>query len=330
MGSTSSSCVTVSSDSPPPPGPAPRPTHPAPGRDLARAVKDAARLVLPPIATGALQDLRRRVRGTRREWEYVPEGWRALQTDARLKGWNVPSVAERYQAQWPAYCAALLSALPLAITPEYIPGPDLAQGSYGEVDILLHNAVMSYAYALARSARGKGALTLLDWGGGAGHYCLLSRALFPDLQIDYHCKDVPATIEIGRRLLPEATFYDDDTCFAKKYDLVLASGSLHYAQDWRSVVGRLGAASTGFVFVTQLPIVHRVPSFVFVQRAYQYGYDTEYLGWCLRREEFLETAAEHGLRLVREFVNGFKPHVYRAPEPPEYRGFLFQATPAIE
>lgn len=303
---------------PPPPPPRARPS-----------LKDVTRLVLPPAGYAGLRELRRRLRRAPREWEYVPEGWHALQSDSRLKGWNEASVADTYRSRWLAYRAALESTLPLSVTSEHIPGPALAQAPYGEVDVLLHNTVMSYAYALSRSARGRQDLSLLDWGGGVGHYALLSQTLFPDLRIDYHCKDVPATIAVGRQLLPQATFYDDDdSCFSRTYDLALASGSLHYAQDWQAVLGRLAAASSGYVFVTQLPIVHRAPPFVFVQRAYQYGYHTEYLGWCLRREELLEVAAGHRLRLVREFVTGFKPPVHRTPEPPEYRAFLFRAPPA--
>jgi putative methyltransferase (TIGR04325 family) len=292
------------------------------------ALKTLARQLLPPAALTALREVRRRRRGAPRDWEYVPEGWRALLTEPNLRGWDVPSVAAAYRQRWDAYRAAAASPLPLGITPEHVPGPALAQGPYGDLDVLLHNTVMSYAYALARGARGKAALSLLDWGGGVGHYYHLSRALLPDLALAYHCKDLPGTIAVGRQLLPEATFYDDDRCFERTYDLVLASGSLQYAPEWPGLVGRLAAASAGYVFVNQLPVVHRAPSFVFVQRPYGHGYATEFLGWCLRRGEFLAAAEQHGLRLVREFVNGFKPPVHRAPEPPEYRGFLFAARPA--
>ena len=296
------------------------------GRGL--TVKMVARQLLPPAALAGLQELRRRRRGAPREWEYVPQGWRALRTDPNLRGWDVPSVTEAYRRHWDTYRAAVASTLPLAITPEHIPGVGLAADSYGELDVLLHNTVMSYAYALARGARGKAALSLLDWGGGVGHYYHLSRALLPDLDLAYSCKDLPGTIAVGRQLVPEATFYNDDRCFEQTYDLVLASGSLQFAQEWQGLVGRLAAASTGYVFVNQLPVVHRAPSFVFVQRPYGHGYATEYLGWCLRRGEVLAVAEQHGLRLVREFVNGFKPPVHRAPEAPEYRGFLFAARPA--
>ena len=226
-----------------------------------------------------------------------------------------------------AFRAAVASTLPLSVAPEHAPDPGIAHRAYDEFDVLRHNAVMTYAYALALSARRTPAVSLLDWGGGVGHYYLISRALFPDLEVAYHCRDLPATIEVGRRLVPEGTFYDDDRCFERAYDLVLARGSLHYAEEWQALVGRLAAASAGYLLVNQLPVVHGARPFVFVQRPYGHGYATEYLSWCLRRDDFLEAARGHGLRLVREFVNGFKPPIHRAPEPPEYRGFLFAAQP---
>jgi hypothetical protein len=76
--------------------------------------------------------------------------------------------------------------------------------------------------------------------------------------------------------------------------------------------------------VTRLPIVHQAPSYVMVQRPYQYGYNTEYLGWCLNRAEFLQCAQKTGLKLIREFVVEQLPPVHRAPEQPEHWGFLFR------
>jgi hypothetical protein len=61
-----------------------------------------------------------------------------------------------------------------------------------------------------------------------------------------------------------------------------------------------------------------------VQRAYKYGYNTEYLGWCFNRQEFLQAARANNLELVREFIFDYNPKVYRAPEQLDFRGFLFK------
>lgn len=61
-----------------------------------------------------------------------------------------------------------------------------------------------------------------------------------------------------------------------------------------------------------------------IQRPYRYGYQTEYVSWCLGRRELLAALDGLCLQLVREFVVGFKPPVAHAPQRPEYRGYLLE------
>jgi putative methyltransferase (TIGR04325 family) len=250
------------------------------------------------------------------EWEYIPEGWEALKTDPNIKGWNVESVLEAYKANWPGFLKTLEGALPFGISPE--------SPSENSTNLMFHNLMMTYAYALSLSTRHKSSISMLDWGGGIGHYYLLSQNLVPALEIDYHCKDVPVLAEHGRSLFPKAHFYTDETCLERKYDFVLVSGSFQYSQDWVSALKGLAQATGGYLFITRLPIAHQAPSFVIIQRPYQYGYNTEYLGWCLNRGEFLQCAQKLGLELIREFVVEPLPPIHRAPEQPEHWGFLFR------
>ena len=185
---------------------------------------------------------------------------------------------------------------------------------------------MCFGYALGRALQGRQSLSLLDWGGGAGEYGLIARALFPDADIDYYCRDLPGVTSVGRQLLPEGSFIDtDDAAFGRRYDFVMASASLHYAEDWRSKLGDLSESADRFAFITRQPFVEAAPSFVVVQHPSRSGYyDTEYPGWFLNRREFLEAAAACGLIIEREFLTGEEPHVPRAPEQARYRGFLFR------
>lgn len=249
------------------------------------------------------------------EYEYMPQGWQTAQTNPKIKGWNVPEVLEAYKAKWPNFVQSLEEKRPFGLP------PDSCESHHP--DVTYHNAIMSYAYALTLASRQKDSLSLLDWGGCLGHYYLISKSLLPDVDMDYHCKDVPVLTEYGRTLLPHAHFYTDESCLTRKYDLVLVSASLHYSEDWRSTLKGLAQATGAYLFVSSLPVVQKSPSYVFIQRPYQYGYNTEYLGWCLNRQEFLGFAATVGLALVREFIIGYRPFIYRAPEQDEYRGFLF-------
>ncbi len=249
------------------------------------------------------------------EWQYLPEGWRAARNDPSLKGWDVESVLEAYKANWPTFVKNLESTSPLGISLE----SNLKQ----HTNIIHHNIVMTYGYVLAYCVRYKSRISMLDWGGGIGHYYLLSQALLPDLTIEYHCKDFARFIEYGKQLFPEAYFYSDRTCLTRKYDFVLASSSLQYSQDCMAVLQDLAQATSGYLFITRLPLVQHVPSYVIAQRPYQYGYNTEYLGWCLNHDEFLHIARKSQLQLIREFIIEESYPIDQAPEQPKYFGFLF-------
>jgi putative methyltransferase (TIGR04325 family) len=165
---------------------------------------------------------------------------------------------------------------------------------------------------------------VLDWGGGLGYHAVVARAALPEtVELDYHCKDLARVCELGREVVPEVTFWDDDACFERRYDLVLASSALQYVEDWRTTLGLLATATTDALFLTRVPIVVEHPSFVVLQRAHGYRFESEYLSWVFNRDELLRAALATGVGLVREFVLGFRPHVVGAPEQDETWAYLF-------
>jgi putative methyltransferase (TIGR04325 family) len=165
---------------------------------------------------------------------------------------------------------------------------------------------------------------MLDWGCGLGQYAEFARGLYPELVLDYHCRELDGLTRVARELLPGDTFHDDDeSALGRTYDLVMASGSLQYLEDWQGALGRLASAARGFTYVTRLPVVTSVDSFVVVQRPHARGYLTEYPGWFINREAFLDRAREVGLTLDREFLVTEAAHVPGAPEQARFRGFLF-------
>jgi putative methyltransferase (TIGR04325 family) len=253
------------------------------------------------------------------EWEYIPEGWAYADAHPEIKGWNVPDVLETYKRKWPQFMARVQGKGPLGTAHESALTTD--------EDIRSHNTTMAFAYVLALSAHRRDLLSMLDWGGGIGHYYLLAQTLLPDMEIEYHCKDVPLLADYGGQLFPDQHFYSDESCLGRTYDLVMASTSLHYTEDWRTLLQHLAGATRGYLYIANLPSVRKAASFVFVQRPYHYGYNTEYLAWCLNRAEFLQAADCAGLGLIREFVYGYRPLIRGAPEQNAYRGYLFQTCP---
>lgn len=281
-------------------------------------LKDMLRLVTPPVFIHLANRLLIK-RKSRLEWEYVPEGWAYAETHPEVKGWNVQDVLETYKGKWTQFMAMVQGTGPLGVAHE--------SALTTNEDIHSHNTIMAFAYALTLAACKKDRLSMLDWGGGIGHYYLLAQALLPGVEIEYHCKDVALLCEYGAQLFPQQHFYKDERCFDRTYDFVLASASIHYSEDWPALLQNLAGATRSYLYIANLPSVQHAPSFVFVQRPYQYGYNTEYLGWCLNKAEFLACAREEGLELVREFVCGYKPAIHGAPEQNEYRGFLIRAQP---
>jgi putative methyltransferase (TIGR04325 family) len=248
------------------------------------------------------------------EMTYEPRGWH-LQ-NAGSEGWYDGGVAQAQERHWPTLVNNLQGAGPLGVA--HFPW------SVTREDRANHNAMMSYGYVLALAARKKDKISILDWGGGAGHYYLYTRALIPGLQIDYHCYDVPALCKVGERLLPEVRFHDTDADLAsRQFDLVLCSSALHYFEEWRKVARELAGLTREFLYIARLQTVLRVPSFVALHRLYRDGY-SEFLSWCLNQQELIACIEEAGLQLVREFVFGEPWTVRGVPEKVDSRGFLFQ------
>ncbi|MEA2265946.1 MAG: hypothetical protein QOE27_1529 [Solirubrobacteraceae bacterium] len=260
----------------------------------------------------------------RPEWEYVPEGWERARdpSDPASRGWDVEAVAATYARRWPEFVAALAGSGPLGVGHEAPLGAQIGRDS-----LVDQNAHLCFALVLSRSSPGRrGVVSVLDWGGGLGHHHALARALVPELELDYHVRELGAVVREGRRLNPAVTFHDADECLGRTYDLVVASSSLQYAEDWRRRLGALAAATRGPLLITRIGVVEDVPSFVVLQRADAYGYATAYLGWVLNRGELLAAGRAAGLELEREFLIHDPFEIAGAPATVHHRGFVFRRS----
>jgi putative methyltransferase (TIGR04325 family) len=250
--------------------------------------------------------------------DYVPGGWRTK--GPIVDGWNTKAIVDAQERHWPTLVRNLQGTGPLGVS--HFPW-SVSREDRGD-----HNVMMSYGYVLARAVGKKDRISILDWGGGAGHYYLYSRALLPDVAIDYHCFDLAGLCNLGRRLLPEAAFHHDESELqGRTFDLVVASSSLHYFENWRDTARKLASAARESLYLARLQTVRSVPSFVAVHRPHRAGY-TEFLSWCLNCEEVVRLLEESEMILRREFVHGGPWTVRGCPERAEARGFLFQRQSA--
>jgi hypothetical protein len=104
----------------------------------------------------------------------------------------------------------------------------------------------------------------------------------------------------------------------------MASSSIWYERDWRTLVRKLAQASDS-LYICRMAFVFRSPSAVAIQRPMRgASYATEYLCWILNRDEFVEHVDSCGMTLVREFVMEDGPSIRRLEEQPLSRGFLFR------
>lgn len=248
--------------------------------------------------------------------EYAPEGWATSLADRR-SGWNADTVVNSEAEKWEAFCRNLDATGPLGFSHEHT---DLSVTR----NIHFHNVHMTYAYVLALTARQKDELSILDWGGGLGHYYVLGRAVLPDVQLRFACRDLPLMCERGKQLCPQVQFYSDDSCLDSRYDLVMVNGSLGYFKDWKELLVRICNSVGKYFFLTRVLTVRNTPSFVVLQHTDVYDYHSDMLTQVLNEDEVLGAVAGCGLRLVREFVVGDGPTIPGAPEQCRDCGWLFE------
>jgi putative methyltransferase (TIGR04325 family) len=232
-------------------------------------------------------------------------------------GWAHESIVATQLRKWPSFLKSVEGTLPFGRSHEGEVG--------GPADHATHNTIVSFGYALARAAHNRQDLSILDWGGGLGHYYVYARTLMPSLTLDYVVKDLPGFCAAGAPLLPQVTFLsNEDATLKRSYNFVFASSSVHYTRDHYRLIDRLCGCARDWLMITRTPFVEHSDDFVVVQRPHMYGYMTEYPGWFMNRAKMLDFVTARGFELARQFLVAERPHVPNAPEQAQYYGFLFR------
>jgi hypothetical protein len=276
-------------------------------------LRESIKSRVPPTLLRSIRVLRETANtpGGELGWQYVPEGW----SHHKPPDQDAQGLLDSYTAHWPAFVETLRHGL----LTENLGEPERKDRHA----VYVHNAVMSYAYVLGLASHLYSRLSILDWNGGIGQHYLIGNALYPDLEIEFHCKTEPLLAEYGRTLLPEVHFHLDAHCLTRPYDLVIVNTERQGEEHWQANFSALAQATHGYLFAPNVSSIRRTPSYVMALRLDRHRVDTTSLRWCLNRTEFVDWADESGLSLVREFVSGPSLTVFRAPEQPVSQSYLF-------
>lgn len=263
---------------------------------------------LPPALVRLLQILRDGLKGA--GCHYAGTAWPA----APAASWSNETIVAPRKALFKEWRGQVQAMGPLGST-----WPPVVRES---LDLVEHNRYVCAALGLSLAAQGKASVSALDWGGACGDYALLARRFCPDTRFEWSCAELPVICVLGRELNPAVTFIADERWKQNTYDLGFSSSAIQYVLDWQDLVGALAAASREWLFLTRLPLVFGAPSFVFEQRAPEYG--TRYPGWAFNRDELVAVAKQAGFGVAHEFLLGKWMHVHHAPEQPVTMGLLFR------
>ena len=256
--------------------------------------------MVPPALWSIGRDVKRRFVRTVDHYAYAPAGW-----DTPLpEGAGNEAYWASFIARERDYCGGLIARV-RAGAPRLTPDEEI-------VNYIL------FGYVLALAARNRDKVTVIDYGGNLGDYYWIGRALVPGVELEYHCKELPAVAAAGRQMSPDVIWHTDDTCFAVSSDLVVFFGSLPYLPGWADILHRAAQSTRAYLFLS-IPSVRHVPTYVITQRS---GGVTN-LQYLFNASEIVDTVQRAGLRLVREFAMGPHPPVANAPEQPLYVGWLF-------
>lgn len=196
----------------------------------------------------------------------------------------------------------------------------------GESMLYWHQQAFPFAYAIGRCLPLEHPLKILDWGGGLGVYRHLTRTLYPDLSIEYHIHELPEFSKRGADFTPDAHFHSVSSEWENdRFDLVMASGALQYAPDWKRLLKQLADVTGRWMYLSRIPILlQETEPRVVLHRYRAFGNENDVLFHIFSRSGLLQTIESLGLRLVREFIGAEEivvhPDGHRIP----FRGYLLQ------
>jgi putative methyltransferase (TIGR04325 family) len=274
--------------------------------------KNTLKLILPPVALRPLRFAKDRLLRPDNTLTYAPEGWDTSLPAGMGQGYDCREAVENECRDWEPRME-ILRRRPLDLTRIF---DDRNKTTQRLED---YNNFATFGYVLSLASLERQTLRVLDYGGCLGHYYLIARALLPDVVFDYHCKELPAMANEGKRVNPQVKWHTDDSCLSRPFDLIMFSIVLTYIRDWKTLLRRASGSTTRYLYI-QEPAIERTPSYLSLQKFR----GAAMLYQSFNKAELCEAVQSTGLRLIREFWFGEHIAIREAPEQSSYCGWLFE------
>lgn len=238
-------------------------------------------------------------------WGYVGSQWPS-EADATHSGWSFQAIADVRRKQVAEF---------LARAPAIAVGDTLME----QANTLVAATAVNHAHS--RVGGNVRPLSVLDWGGAVGLTAATLRRLLPAIPLTYTVKEIGDICRLGTELMPDVAFIEDaDKAIAGRYDLVIASASIHYSRDWSAVVAGLANAATNSLLIARQPTVRDQASFI----ARQHAYGSAFTCWILNERELVESVRRCGFEVAQRFLSGDGAMIDSAPKQPTFHSYLFQ------
>jgi putative methyltransferase (TIGR04325 family) len=144
-------------------------------------------------------------------------------------------------------------------------------------------------------------LTVLDFGGALGrHYHDLRRFLPRRIRLAWNVVETPAMAGEGRRRFATSELHFVDslaTVAQRRFDVVLAIGSLQYVEDPAACFRQLAALRTTFLLLDRFPLVDLPRDRLTVQRVPPTIYRASYPAWFFSEQRWRGLFQDAGLML---------------------------------
>lgn len=142
-----------------------------------------------------------------------------------------------------------------------------------------------------------GKVCILDFGGGLGTSYLSTLAAIPDSKnVEFHIVERESVCSLGGELFEEyplLQFHVGLPSLDGAVDIVHAGSSLHYVEDWKSILASLVDYSPRYLIFSDIP-AGDIKTFVTTQNFYGRKIPV----WFWNIDEFISTVEEDGFRLV--------------------------------